>query len=137
MEKKPIVFTSTHPVVFSDLDPYKHMRSDRYATYFLNNRMLGLNKYLGWDQKALETSPFMVWIRRLEIDYLRPVWGDREITVTSYVSKFEGVDAYIECAMTDGGEITYSKCLMIVAHIDRATNRSCEWPEDRKALFYE
>ena len=137
MTQTPILFETKHQILFSDLDPYKHMRSDNYASYFVNHRMLGLRKYLGWDQKALETAPFMVWMRRIEIDFKRPVWGDCEVVINSYVLDFNGPDAFIECTMTDGGSVVFAKCLMIVAHVDKEKMSACDWPEDRKALFFQ
>ena len=43
----------------------------------------------------------MVWVRRMEVDFLRPAVGDQEITITSFVREFLGPDAYIECSMVD------------------------------------
>jgi len=137
MTKSPIVFRSTHRIRFSDLDPYQHMSTGNYAIYFVDHRMHGLRDRLGWDLAQLRTVPFMVWVRRLEIDYIRPVLGDQEITITSFVREFRGPDAIIECTMVDTEGKVLSRCVMIVAHVDRATNRASDWPAERMALFYE
>jgi acyl-CoA thioester hydrolase len=47
MSKKPIVFISTHRIQFSDLDPYNHMGTGKYATYFVDHRMEGLRDHIG------------------------------------------------------------------------------------------
>ena len=73
------------------------MRTDRYATYYVDHRMDGLRDYFGWDLTTLGTLPFMVWVRRLEIDFIRPARGDQEVTITSFVREFRGPDALIEC----------------------------------------
>ena len=130
-----VVFTSTHRIKFSDLDPYNHMRTDRYATYYVDHRMDGLRDYIGWDLKTLGTLPFMVWVRRMEIDFIRPARGDQEIAITSFVREFRGSDALIECTMVDSAKNTVSRCLMTVAHVDKATSRSTDWPPDLMALF--
>lgn len=135
--RTPIVFTSRHRIAFSDLDPYNHVSTANYATYFVDHRMAGLRDYLGWDLKALEALPFMVWVRRLEIDFMRPARGDQEITITSFVRDFRGPDALIECTMVDERGHDVSKCLMTVAHIDKATTRTTDWPPDLIAQFYE
>ena len=101
MAKAPIVYRTTHRIKFSELDPYNHVSTGEYATYFVDHRMEGLRDYVGWDLKTLGTLPFMVWVRRMEIDFLRPAHGDQEITITSFVREFRGPDALIECTMVD------------------------------------
>lgn len=136
MSPAPIVFKSTHRIRFSDLDPYNHVSTGKYATYFVDHRVAGLRDYLGWDLKTLATSPFMVWVRRLEIDFIRPAQGDREIAITSFVREFQGPDALIECTMADAAGKTLSRCLMTVAHVDKQTNRATDWPPDLMARFF-
>src|SRR5262245_32343173 len=121
MSEKPIVYATTRAVQFSELDPYDHVSTGKYATYFVDHRMEGLRKYVGWDSKTLATLPFMVWVRRLEIDFLRPVRGDQELTITSFVREFRGPDAFMECTMIDAAGKTVSRCTMTVAYVEKAT----------------
>lgn len=137
MAKTPIVFRTTHRVRFSDLDPYNHVSTGKYATYFVDHRMEGLRDSVGWDLKTLATLPFMVWVRRIEIDFLRPAQGDQEITITSFVREFRGPDALIECTMVGSNGMVASRCLMTVAHVDKQTNRATDWPPERMSIFYE
>jgi acyl-CoA thioester hydrolase len=137
MAKTPIVFRTTHRVRFSELDPYNHVSTGKYATYFVDHRMEGLRDYVGWDLKTLATLPFMVWVRRIEIDFLRPAQGDQEITITSFVREFRGPDALIECTMVASGGMIAARCLMTVAHVDKQTNRATDWPPERMSMFYE
>jgi acyl-CoA thioester hydrolase len=137
MAKTPIVFKSTHRINFSDLDPYNHMRTAVYSAYYVDHRMNSLRDDIGWDLKTLAKLPFMVWVRRMEIDFLRPAVGDQEITITSFVREFRGPDAHIECSMVDEAGRTVSRCLMIVAYVDKNTNRAVDWPADTMALFFE
>jgi acyl-CoA thioester hydrolase len=39
--------------------------------------------------------------------------------------------------MVDDAGRTLSRCLMIVACVDRGTQRSMDWPAEAVALFYE
>ena len=133
----PIVFKSTHRIRFSDLDPYNHVSTAKYATYYVDHRMQGLRDHIGWDSQALASLPFMVWIRRLEIDFIRPVGADQEVSITSFVRDFSGPDAVIEGTMVDAAGKTLSRCLMTVAYVDRQTNRAADWPADVTALFFE
>ena len=130
-----VVFTSAHRIKFSDLDPYNHMRTDRYATYYVDHRMEGLRDYFGWDLTTLGTLSFMVWVRRLEIDFIRPAQGDQEVTITSSTREFRGPDALVECTMVDSNGNLLSRCVMTVAHVDKATRRATDWPPDLIALF--
>jgi acyl-CoA thioester hydrolase len=79
----------------------------------------------------------MVWVRRIEIDFLRPVQGDQEITITSFVREFRGPDALIECTMVGSDDTVAARCLMTVAHVDKQANRATDWPPERMAMFYE
>jgi acyl-CoA thioester hydrolase len=137
MPNAPIVYKSTHRIRFSDLDPYNHVSTAKYATYFVDHRMEALRDTVGWDLKTLGTLPFMTWVRRIEIDYLRPARGDQEITITSFVREFRGPDALIDCTMSDAAGKDVARCLMTVAHVDKQTSRATEWPPDRMALFFE
>jgi acyl-CoA thioester hydrolase len=137
MTTKPIVFRTTHRVQFSELDPYNHVGTGRFATYFVDHRMQGLSERIGWDVATLTTLPFAAWVRRLEIDFIRPVLADQEVTITSFVREFLGSDAIVECAMADAAGKTVSRALMTVACVDKTTSRATDWPADAMALFYE
>ena len=113
------------------------MRTAAYAAYYVDHRMDGLREHAGWDLKALAQLPFMLWVRRMEIDYIRPAVGDQAITITSFVREFKGPDAFIECDMVDEAGKTVSRCLMIVACVDKRTTRAMDWPDDSMALFFE
>jgi acyl-CoA thioester hydrolase len=134
---KPLVFETTHRIAFSDLDLYKHVSTARYASYFIDHRMQGVREHLGWDIETLATAPFMVWVRRLEIDFVRPASEGQEVTITSFVREFQGPDATIACTMSDAAGKDIARCLMIVAHVDRQTRRPSDWPAERMALFFE
>ncbi len=137
MPKNPILFKTRHTINFSELDPYNHLRTAEYARYYVDHRMTGLRDSIGWDLKSMAELPFMVWIRRVEIQFLKPVIGDQEITITSFVREFSGADANIECTMTGKEGKELSRCFMVVACVNKETNRAMDWPEDAKALFFE
>lgn len=137
MPTKPAVHRSTHRVKFSDLDPYKHMRTAMYAAYYVDHRLDALREQAGWDMERLEALPFMAFVKRLDIEFIRPVVGDREVTIASFVREFVGPDACIECTMTDERGNVASTCRMVVAHVDKATRRSADWPQDAMDHFFE
>ncbi len=137
MSKTPVIYKSMHRIKFSELDPYNHLRTEVYAGYYVDHRTDGLRRYVGWDLETLAKLPFMVWVRRMEVDFIRPAIGDQEITITSFVREFRGSDAHIECKMLDEVGREFSRCLMIVACVDKGTNRAIDWPVDIMALFFE
>jgi acyl-CoA thioester hydrolase len=137
MTRSPIVFRTKQRVAFSDLDPYHHVTTAAYSRYYINHRMHGLRDTLGWDMKAIEELPFMVWVKRMEVDFLKPALPDQELTITSFVREFRGPDAFVECRIVDEAEREISRCLMVVACVDRRTSRSMDWPADAMALFLE
>ncbi len=131
-----MVYESTHRIKFSDLDPYNHLRTEVYAGYYVDHRTDGLREHAGWDLKTLATLPFMVWISRMEIDFIRPTLGDQEVTIRSFVREFRGPDAHIECTLLDASGKELSRCLMTVACVEKATGRAMDWPADARALFF-
>lgn len=133
----PIVYKTTHRINFSELDPYNHLRTAVYSGYYVDHRMIGLREYAGWDLKTLAKLPFMTWVRRMEVDFIKPAVGDQEISIESFVREFHGPDAYIECSMSDTSEKVISRCLMIVACVDKTTNKAIDWPDDARALFFK
>jgi acyl-CoA thioester hydrolase len=137
MEPTPVIYRSTHRIKFSDLDPYNHLRTAVYSSYYIDHRMNGLRDHAGWDLKTLSQLPFMAWVKRMELDFLQPVAGDQQITITSFVREFKGAEANIECNMLDEAGRTLSRCFMIVVCVDKRTTRPMDWPPDARTLFFE
>jgi acyl-CoA thioester hydrolase len=137
MAKTPIVYRSIHRIRFSELDPWNHVSTGRYATHFVDHRMACLRDHLGWDVKSFEQLGFATWVRSMEIEFLRPARGDQEIIITSHVREFRGSEAIIECTMSDSGGNKLSRCSMCVSHVDNETRRATDWPPELRELFFE
>ena len=108
-----------------------------YSAYFVDHRIDALREQAGWDLKTLERLPFMTLVKRLDIEFLRPVVGDQEVEIASYVREFAGSEAHIECTMTDEAGNAVSQGHMVVSYFDKASNRAADWPADVAALFFE
>ena len=50
---------------------------------------------------------------------------------------FEKLGVFYLGRESDAAGKDLSRCLMVVACVDRKTNRAIDWPDDAKALFYE
>ena len=137
MQTEPIVSTTMHRIRFSELDPYDHLNTGACATYYTDHRFEGLREHLGWDLRTLGTLPFMIWVRRIDIEFLRPIRGDQKITITSSVREIRGPDAVVDCTMIDSVGKHASRCVMTVAYVDKQTNRSADWPAAIRELIFE
>jgi acyl-CoA thioester hydrolase len=135
MTTTPLVYTSTQRIRFSELDPYDHVSTASYARIFVDHRMDALRDSVGWDHETLAKLPFMAWVRRMEIEFARPARADQEITLTSFVRDFRGSDAHVECAMLDTAGKLLARCVMTIAYVERATQRSASWPADIVSQF--
>lgn len=136
MSKAPAIYRSTHRIRFSDLDPYKHMRTAMYSAYYMDHRLDAVREQAGWDIKTLEELPFMVFTRRLDIEFLRPVIGDQEISIASFVREFVDSDAHVECCMSDASGNEVSKCHFLITYVDRASRKPAPWPAHVKDHFF-
>ncbi len=135
MSVTPAIHRTTHRIRFSDLDPYGHMRTAAYAAYFIDHRMDAIRELAGWDIASLGDLPFLVFTKRMDIDFVRPVAGDQVVTISSQARDFEGADANIECTMDDETGRTMARCRFVFTFIDRATGRPAEWTADAVAPF--
>jgi acyl-CoA thioester hydrolase len=104
------------------------MRTAAYAGYFIDHRMDAIREQAGWSAEMVDTLPFMVYTRRMEIDFVRPVVADQVVEISSSVRDFEGADANIECVMEDQAGATLARCRIVVTYVDRATGRPADWP---------
>jgi acyl-CoA thioester hydrolase len=136
MPKTAAIYSSKHRINFSDLDPYNHMRTAMYSAYYVDHRMSALREQAGWDLQTLETLPFQAFTRRLDIEFLRSIAGDQEITISSFVREFVGADAFIECSMSDVNGRIASRCHMVVAYVDKTTGRPADWPDEHMQPFF-
>ena len=135
MSERPAVHRTTHRIRFSDLDPYGHMRTAAYGAYFIDHRMDAIRELAGWDIRRLAELPFLVFTKRMEVDFVRPVSGDQVVTITSVAQGFEGADALIECVMEDERAATMARCRFVFTYIDRATGRPADWPPEAVEPF--
>ena len=76
MARKPVVYETTRRVAFSELDPFQHVSTGNFARYFTDHRMEALAKHAGWDLNTYGSLGFMIWVKRMEVDFIRPVGAD-------------------------------------------------------------
>ena len=128
---KPIVFKSTHRAHFSELDLYGHMNSEHYFKYFLNHRFHGMRKNNLDLQKILDL-PIAFVLKKSEVDYIKPIYGDEAFFITSFVKELKSFTALVSCTMKDKEGETLSTCQMHLVCLDKKNQKPVRWP---KGLF--
>ena len=127
----PKIFRSTHRAHFSELDLYGHMNSEHYFKYFLNHRFHGMREN-DLDLKKIMDLPIAFVLRKSEVKFVRPIYGDETFFITSYVEELKNFTALVSCKMkNEKGEIL-SKCKMQLACVDKKDQKPVRWP---KGLF--
>lgn len=134
--KKPIKFRTTHRANFSQIDPYGHMNTQHYLGYFLEHRLTGLRENLGLNLKTLQKSPYGFVARSVTIDLIRPVLGDEEFIIESFVTTFNGKNCYITCEMKSQAGVTLAISEMNFVCVDKTTGRSTPYPQEIQDQFF-
>ena len=128
---KPILFKSTHRAHFSELDLYGHMNSEHYFKYFLNHRFHGMRENNLDLQKILDL-PIAFVLKKSEVDFIKPIYGDETFFITSFVKELKSFTAVVSCTMKDKEDETLSTCQMHLVCLNKKTQKPVKWP---KGLF--
>ncbi|MCO6461477.1 MAG: acyl-CoA thioesterase [Saprospiraceae bacterium] len=122
------IFSSEELIRFSDCDPMGHLNNMRYLDYFLNAREDHLLKYGNFDiyRHMKETGNAWVMFQN-KITYLKPVFYNNNVTITSQVIAFSPKSIKVEMQMKDtkSGDL---KCIlwMIAVYFNIQSNKSAE-----------
>jgi acyl-CoA thioester hydrolase len=135
--QSPRIFKSVHHMRFSEMDPYGHMNTTHYLTYFLEHRFECMRKQLGWDLKTISEMPQAFLTVSAKVDYLRPVRPDQEFEITSYLNAAGTTKVQLlgEMKLADGK--IAAKLELIVVCFDKASQRVIHWPPGLVELFVE
>src|SRR5581483_10907545 len=74
-ERVPRVLKTKHCASFNVLDPFGHMSTQHYLTFFLEHRWIGYREQLGMSLVELAKLPFIFVARKVGIEFLQPVFG--------------------------------------------------------------
>ena len=127
----PKIFHSVHRAHFSELDLYGHMNSEHYFKYFLNHRFHGMRENNLGLQKVKEL-PIAFVIRKTEIEYIKPIYGDEPFIITSFISELKSLTSVALCSMKNEEGKILSTCKMHLVCLDKKSQRPTKWP---KGLF--
>ena len=134
--KEPLVFETKGRATFSDLDPYGHVNNTHYFSYFMAHRFEAMRIYLGWDLMTIHKLPIAFFIKKTEIEYIRPLLFDHEYTIQSYISELSSSSAHLTMDMKDDQGHIIAACQVVLVCIDKKTQKPCSWPEEVISKFY-
>ncbi len=136
MERLPRKFRTKHHASFQVLDPFGHMNTVQYLTFFLEHRFDALRD-LGLDLAAIARLPFVFVTRRADVTYQKPIVGDEAFTITSSVLSFGDIDCHVRCEMQKGDGSVAATCDLTLVCVAKETRRPAPWNPEFVARFYE
>ncbi len=123
-------FSCPIQVRWRDLDAFGHVNNATFASYLEMARTVVWMRLLG-GRDAL-AIPFFV--RRLEIDFKRPIALDDEVRVWLRVGQIRGASFIFEYAIEAAGEVA-AEAITLLACVDSRTGRPVPIdPEVRETL---
>lgn len=132
---KPIIYSATVQVRFSDLDPYGHVNSARYLDYVISSRFQYSLEHLDVTDQLLISRGVGFFLTRAESSFHRPVVGVQKLLVTSWVSEIEGARLTVPYEIKLPSEKLANSGTLHFAVMDLKTQRPTEAPEWVVRLF--
>ncbi len=134
---KPVKFVTIGRASFAEIDPYGHVNTQHYLGHFINHRFTGMREVIGWDLRSLAKLPVQFVVRKIQIEFLKPLYADHTFIIESYVREFKERTCDVVLTMTLDGGGQVASCIMELACVDKKTNSSVPWPEEIVSKFYE
>lgn len=133
----PIVFTTQGRATFSEVDPFGHVNTQHYLAYYLNHRFTGLREEIGLDLKTLAELPVAFFTSKVEIDFIKPLFGDDEYNITSQFDEFGVSNCLVSMTMKSAKRDTViSKCRLTMVCVDPRLGKPVSWPSDLVQKFF-
>jgi YbgC/YbaW family acyl-CoA thioester hydrolase len=136
-ERVPRLLRSKHSASFNVLDPFGHVSTQHYLTFFLEHRWVAFREQLGVTLASLARLPFMFVVRKATIEYLQPVLGDDSFEITSRVVRAGEVDFTVLCELRkDGGKLA-ATCELVLVTLSKETRRPAPPTPEFLDMLYE
>jgi acyl-CoA thioester hydrolase len=123
-------FSCAIQVRWRDLDAFGHVNNATFASYLEMARTMVWTKMFGSREKL--GIPFFV--RRLEIDYKRPIGLDDDVRVWLRVGEIRGASFVFEYLVETAGEVA-AEAVTRLACVDSRTGRPARMDEDLRATL--
>jgi acyl-CoA thioesterase FadM len=137
MEPTAKSFTTQHQASFAVVDPFGHMSTPHYLHYFLEHRWVALRDALGLDLATIGKLPFVFVMRRVQVEFERPIFCDEKFEIVSHVSRWDEADSFVECEMRKANGKVAARCHFAITCVAKETKQSIPYPAEFKQRFYE
>jgi len=134
--RNPVHFKTTHQARFEEIDPFGHMNTNHYLTYFMEHRWIGHRQSLNLDLKGMMRFPVEPHVRKADIEFIKPVMGDQEFTVESWLSEAEEGACTVSCTMVNANDTLLATCKFYIVCVEKKTRKPSKWPETLLRLYY-
>ena len=134
---QPVVFITNHRVKFTDIDPYGHLNTNYFISYFIEHRFQGLREVLGLDLKTLSALPIVFYTSKISVEFKKPLYGDEVFSIESATDCFDDYTVLVKGVMKKvNGTVAAIYELRLVC-VDKANNRPISWPPEIVKMFFE
>ena len=121
-------------VLYSDTDKMGYMYYGQYAKYLEMGRVEALRS-LGLSYKAMEDTGVMLPVMDLKLKYIKPLYYDDEVTLTTKICDMPKTLIYFEYELNNPmGEITTLAETTLV-FIDHLNAKPCIIPANFKSII--
>lgn len=121
-------------VCYADTDQMGYVYYGNYARYYEIGRVEALRS-LGMNYKNLEASGVMMPVAEFRIKYLRPAYYDDLLTIHIMVKTPPDRRMVFDCEVRNESGKLLNAGTAVLAFVDKQTGKSCEAPEQLKALI--
>lgn len=135
--QQPVRFLTRHRAKFFEIDPYGHLNTNFFLTYFLEHRFTGLREAIGYDLKTLGELPVAFYTNRIDIEFLRPVFADEEFEIESFTAEVQDETALVKGELRKAGGKVAARYSLGLSCVDKAAKRPCAWPHDVISRFFK
>lgn len=133
---KPIVFHTKHRAKFQEIDPFGHLNNVHYLSYFNEHRWMGLREHLNLGMADASKLPFAFYTKRVEINYMRPIFGDEEFEIKSWLDSQSEFECIVKAQIIKGSSVVSDFQMQLVC-VDSKTGRKQPWDQEFMRKFYE
>ena len=121
-------------VLYSDTDKMGYMYYGQYAKYLEMGRVEALRS-LGLSYRSMEDSGVMLPVLDLKLKYIKPLYYDDEVTLTTKICDMPKARIYFEYELKNPmGEITTLAETTLV-FIDHLNDKPCIIPANFKSII--
>jgi acyl-CoA thioester hydrolase len=134
----PIVYRTTVPIRFTDVDRYGHVATAQYVEYVFTHRFDFIRERFGAGPEVFAQRGVGFYVRRMEMDFLRPIpASQREVALESFVSTLEGGRFVVDCKIQHpSGDPLHSSGRFEFRTIDLQKGAPCPVPDWLREWFF-